>query len=101
MICRSISWRRSSAARSTRCAKPMLLGARLHAERGVSFGGMERNRSFYLTGERVRLEALDAATEALMLDPQTSGGLLVGVPAAHAPAWDAARAEHGVEATRI
>ena len=80
---------------------PILPGARLHAERGVSFGGMERNRSFYLTGERVRLEGLDAATESLMLDPQTSGGLLLGVPGAHAAAWDAARAAHGVEATRI
>ena len=36
-----------------------------------------------------------------MLDPQTSGGLLVGVPAAHAAAWDKAREAHGVRAWKV
>ena len=44
---------------------------------------------------------VDEATQRLLLDPQTSGGLLVGVPAAHAEAWDQARETHRVEAWRI
>ncbi len=43
-------------------------------------------------------DALDEATRRLMLDPQTSGGLLVGVPAAHAAAWERERERHGVTA---
>ena len=41
------------------------------------------------------------ALRTLLLDPQTSGGLLVGVPAAHAAAWETARSVHTVSATRI
>ena len=44
---------------------------------------------------------VDDVLRTLMLDPQTSGGLLVGVPEAHAGAWDRACAAHGVSATRI
>ncbi|MGH2500765.1 MAG: selenide, water dikinase SelD, partial [Candidatus Limnocylindria bacterium] len=75
------------AVRIVMSAVPLLPGAREHAERGVTFGGAERNRDHYLSGGRVVCEATDAATEALALDPQTSGGLLVGVPEAHADAW--------------
>ena len=46
-------------------------------------------------------QTVDDALRTLMLDPQTSGGLLVGVPAAHAAAWEAARSVHTVSATRI
>jgi selenophosphate synthase len=37
----------------------------------------------------------------LILDPQTSGGLLVGVPSAHAEAWERASAARGVNPTQI
>jgi selenide,water dikinase len=79
---------------------PLLPGALEHA-RGASFGGLERNRAHFVDGGRVRLDGVDDALRTLLLDPQTSGGLLVGVPAAHAGAWDQACAAHGVSATRI
>lgn len=75
---------------------PLLPGARDHAGRGVDFGGARRNRAHFVRPDRVRLDGLDGPTEALMIDPQTSGGLLVGVPAAHAEAWARACAERGV-----
>jgi selenide,water dikinase len=82
-------------------AVPLLPGARAHAERGISFGGLERNQAHFDDGTRVRFAHVDPATKALMLDPQTSGGLLVGVPSAHADAWTKACGEHGVRAVEI
>ena len=79
---------------------PLLPGAREHAP-GTSFGGLERNQAHFLTGDRVRLQGLDEALATLALDPQTSGGLLVGVPSQHAAAWERARRSAGVEAARI
>ncbi len=81
-------------------AVPLLPGAREHAL-GTSFGGLERNQAHFLAEARVRFEGVDEALRTLALDPQTSGGLLVAVPAAHAAAWDRARASHRVEAARI
>jgi selenide,water dikinase len=79
---------------------PLLPAAREHAQ-GASFGGLERNRAHFLEGGRVRFDDVDDVLRTLLLDPQTSGGLLIGVPAAHADAWELARAKHGVPATRI
>jgi selenide,water dikinase len=80
---------------------PLLPGARRHAESGISFGGLERNRSYFDDGTKVRFEGVDSALRTLLLDPQTSGGLLVGVPAAHAEAWQRACAAEGVRPMRI
>ena len=94
--------RSSVGVRIDSAAVPLLPAARSFAERGVSFGGLERNTAFYGTDGRVRFsDAVDDATRRLMLDPQTSGGLLVGVPAGHAAAWDRARESRGVRAWRI
>ena len=82
-------------------AVALLPGARTHAEAGISFGGLERNQQFFDDAARVRFAGLDPATKALMLDPQTSGGLLIGVPRPHADAWDRARKTHGVNASQI
>ena len=79
---------------------PLLPGAREHAP-GTSFGGLERNQAHFLADERVRLDVTDEALRTLALDPQTSGGLLLGVPAQHAKAWDEARGKHGVSASLI
>jgi len=79
---------------------PLLPAAREHA-RGASFGGLDRNRQYFLDAGRVRFDAVDDELRTLLLDPQTSGGLLVGVPPAHADAWEKARSAHGVSATRI
>jgi selenide,water dikinase len=90
------------AARIDAAAVPLLPGARAQAERGISFGGLERNTAFYVGEEHVRFADRTAdATRRLLLDPQTSGGLLVAVPAAHAVAWDGARKTHGVTAWRV
>jgi selenide,water dikinase len=81
-------------------AVPLLPGAREHAL-APSFGGLERNQAHFLTDGRVRLEARDEASRTLALDPQTSGGLVIGVPQQHAREWDRAMRAHGVSATRI
>jgi selenide,water dikinase len=60
-------------------AVPVLPGARAAIARGIRTGGAERNRAF--------LEPLvdwgdaDDADRQLLVDPQTSGGLLVSLPA--------------------
>jgi len=94
----------ASGVAITICASavPLLPGARVHAERGVSFGGLERNWTYFVDGGRVTFAAgvLDPVRR-LLLDPQTSGGLLIGVPAAHAAAWERAVAGRDVSATRI
>jgi selenide,water dikinase len=91
--------RSSVAIRMDAAAMPLLPGARAHAALGVSFGGLERNTSYFVGEGHVRFDdKLDDATQRLMLDPQTSGGLLIGVPAAHAAAWDRERERHGVTA---
>jgi selenide,water dikinase len=64
-------------------ALPLYAGASDLAARGVRTGGEARNRA-YLEGH-VRFRA-DPVVETLVLDPQTSGGLLVSVePAAAVP----------------
>ena len=80
---------------------PLLPGARRYAETGISFGGLERNRGYYEGGAKVRFESVEEPLRTLTLDPQTSGGLLVGVPAAHAGAWQRACAARGVTPTQI
>ncbi len=91
--------RSNVAIRIDAAAVPLLPGARAHAERGVSFGGLERNTAYFVGEGHVRFdEKLDDATRRLMLDPQTSGGLLIGVPTGHAAAWDRERERLGVMA---
>ena len=83
-------------------AVPLLPGARTHAERGLSFGGLERNTSYFVgEGHVTFADAIDDPSRRLLLDPQTSGGLLVGVPAAHAEAWARAREARGVRAWKV
>jgi selenide,water dikinase len=59
---------------------PLLPSAREYAEEGLSPGGTERNA----THVRATVDGLDPVGEAgsaLLFDPQTSGGLLMAVPA--------------------
>ena len=93
---------RSSVALRIRASLvPLLPGARRHAETGMSFGGLERNRSYFDDRAKVVFDGIDEAVRTLILDPQTSGGLLVGVPSAHAEAWQRACAVKGVQAVQI
>jgi selenide,water dikinase len=93
--------RSSVAVRIRGSLVPLLPGARRHAERGISFGGLERNRAYFDDGAKVRFDGVDDALRTLLLDPQTSGGLLVGVPSAHAAAWQRACATRGVLAVEV
>jgi selenide,water dikinase len=81
-------------------ALPELPGARELWRSGVRTGGAERNESF-LTPLCDWTRA-DAANVALALDPQTSGGLLLAVPASRVPDYLSAVPESvvvgGVEA---
>ena len=56
---------------------PLLHGAREAAESGVRTGGGERNAEYL--SSRVEWGGTDATLRALLVDPQTSGGLLVAV----------------------
>ena len=57
---------------------PLLPGALDYATAGLDFGGTNRNRDYL--GPRTRgLDALSDAMQRLVLDPQTSGGLLMAV----------------------
>ncbi|HUO51037.1 MAG TPA: selenide, water dikinase SelD [Gemmatimonadaceae bacterium] len=59
---------------------PLLPGARAAWKRGIRTGGAERNEEWLES--TVEWGATPDAERALLLDPQTSGGLLVAVPAA-------------------
>jgi selenide,water dikinase len=81
-------------------AVPLLGGAREHAV-NADFGGLERNSAYFLADGRVQFDGVDDVLRTLLLDPQTSGGLLIGVPAVHSADWERERAAHGVSAVRI
>jgi len=61
-----------------RAKLPLLPGAREGVERGIRTGGAERNDEYL--DSRVDWGATSSADRALLVDPQTSGGLLVAVP---------------------
>jgi selenide, water dikinase len=58
---------------------PFLSGARGYAEKGIFPGGAFDNKKHF--GEAVTFaKTIDEPAEMLLFDPQTSGGLLLGVP---------------------
>jgi selenide,water dikinase len=58
---------------------PFASGARKYAGRGAFAGGLFDNRSHF--GPHVQFDAaIDEPSQMLLFDPQTSGGLLLGVP---------------------
>ncbi len=84
----------SAALRLSMSALPLLPGARAYAEAGMAPGGTEANRAYY--GPQVQLDrALTRVDERLLHDPQTSGGLLLAVPAAGLAAFMGACAAAG------
>ncbi len=66
-------------------AVPFLPGAHAAAARGVHTGGTERNRSYL--EPMVDWGAANEVVRALLLDPQTSGGLLIALPADVVPGY--------------
>jgi selenide,water dikinase len=79
-------------------ALPLLPGARELAEAGVRTGGDRRNREY--AGLHVESTA-SGALEAIAFDPQTSGGLLVSLPAEQGMVLHASFAGRGLACTRI
>jgi selenide,water dikinase len=65
-------------------AVPLLPGARDAVERGFLTGGGKNTQKF-LTPRITIAPSVDATTQALLFDAQTSGGLLIALPAAMAP----------------
>jgi selenide, water dikinase len=59
---------------------PLLAGAREASERGIRTGGAERNDEFL--DALVDWGSASPSDRALLVDPQTSGGLLLAVPSA-------------------
>jgi selenide,water dikinase len=60
-------------------ALPFLSGARGYAQQGIFPGGAFDNKKHF--GETVRFDTqVDEPAQMLLFDPQTSGGLLLGVP---------------------
>jgi selenide,water dikinase len=67
-------------------AVPFLDYARKYAELGTFPGGSADNKTYF--GERVEFsESIDEYDQLLMFDAQTSGGLLLSVPAGHLSAF--------------
>jgi selenide, water dikinase len=67
-------------------ALPFLESARKYARMGAFAGGLIDNRSYF--GPRIDLpNGLDEPSQMMLFDPQTSGGLLLGVPPEKADAF--------------
>jgi selenide,water dikinase len=80
---------------------PALPGASALAEAGFLTGGCRRNREWLADRVRIR-SGVPAAQREIAFDPQTSGGLLVALPAVDAPsALAALRAAGVVVATAV
>ena len=71
---------------------PLLSGARKYAEQGIFPGGAFDNKKHFEA--RVKFpESMDEPDQMLLFDPQTSGGLLLGVPGQTLDAFLARAAE--------
>jgi selenide, water dikinase len=80
-------------------ALPLLVGALEVARAGEQTGGDRRNREF--ADGRVSVRGVPAELVSVAFDPQTSGGLLVTLPAERGAVLQAAFEERGVFLRRI
>jgi selenide,water dikinase len=78
---------------------PLLPGVAAVAERGLRTGGDGRNRDF--AGAAVELDGVSESTALVGFDPQTSGGLLVSLPADRAAVLEATFSSAGLFLARI
>ena len=58
---------------------PFIAGARTYAEQGIFPGGAFDNKKYFELKVKFS-SSLDESSQMLLFDPQTSGGLLLGVP---------------------
>ncbi len=78
---------------------PLIEGIRPLAEAGLFPGGQEANRR--LLADRVRWNDTSLLWQRILLDPQTSGGLLISLPTGEAGALQASLQGRGVSAWEI
>ena len=100
------AWEMASASgvgvRMRASAVPLLPGARDYAERRITPGGLQRNSDYFLAQGRVSFdESIDGPLRDVLIDPQTSGGLLIGIASHAAPRFEREAAERGVHVTLI
>ncbi|MEO8137636.1 MAG: selenide, water dikinase SelD, partial [Betaproteobacteria bacterium] len=81
-------------------ALPLIPGARRLAEQGFLTGGCQRNRA-YLKDKVVIARAVPAGLREVAFDPQTSGGLLLALPATAAAKLTRALRTDGIQAATI
>ena len=81
-------------------ALPLLPGARRLAEQGFVTGGCRRNRA-YLADKVVIARAVPAGLREVAFDPQTSGGLLLALPAKAAAKLTRELRTQGIDAATI
>jgi selenide,water dikinase len=81
-------------------ALPLLPGARRLAERGFLTGGCRRNRA-YLEDKVVIERSVPEGLREVAFDPQTSGGLLLALPAKSAGSLTRKLHAHGIDAATI
>jgi selenide,water dikinase len=79
---------------------PFLAGARRYAQTGIFPGGAFDNRKYFESSVAFG-EAIDEANQMLLFDPQTSGGLLLGVPHAQLESFLARAREMGQAAWAV
>jgi len=87
-------------ARLVASALPVLPGALVHLAAGRSPGGAGRNRQAYQGRVRVA-SGVAEDLEALLYDPQTSGGILAAIPPECVEKFLAEAARHGANTWRI
>ncbi len=73
---------------------PFVTGARKYAEQGIFPGGAFDNKNHFEPNVRFS-DAMDEANQMLLFDPQTSGGLLLGIPQAQLETFLARAQEMG------
>lgn len=88
------------AARIDSAAVPLLPGAEELADAGEVPGGTRSNERF-LAGKVRRAFPVSDVTQTVLSDAQTSGGLLIAVPAAAVAALSDALRQRGVLAARV
>lgn len=78
---------------------PILEGVRQLCKRKCLPGGIMTNEHF--VGEGANWEGVESPTKEIVLDPQTSGGLLVSLPKHRADEYLAALEQHGKSASIV
>ncbi len=79
---------------------PLLPGALDYARAGISTGGGARNREA-LDGTVIMDDSVEEAMIQVLFDPQTSGGLLIAIPAERGPTLEQRMAADGLDCRRI